>query len=43
MEKRGSLIIDSSEPTFYIGFSEVEQYEYKLNYSHNNQNKKHNH
>ena len=31
MEKRGSLIIDPSEPTFYIGFSEVEQYEYKLN------------
>lgn len=30
-EKRGSLIIDPSEPTFYIGFSEVEQYEYKLN------------
>lgn len=31
MEKRGSLIIDSVEPTFYIGFNEVEQYEYKLN------------
>ena len=31
MEKRGSLIIDSVEPTFFIGFNEVEQYEYKLN------------
>lgn len=31
MEKRGSLIIDSAEPTFFIGFNEVEQYEYKLN------------
>ena len=30
-EKRGSLIIDSVEPTFFIGFNEVEQYEYKLN------------
>lgn len=31
MEKRGSLIINSVEPTFFIGFNEVEQYEYKLN------------
>lgn len=31
MEKRGSLIIDSVDPTFFIGFNEVEQYEYKLN------------
>lgn len=31
IEKRGSLIIDSVEPTFFIGFNEVEQYEYKLN------------
>lgn len=31
MEKRGSLIIASVEPTFFIGFNEVEQYEYKLN------------
>ena len=31
MKKRGSLIIDSVEPTFFIGFNEVEQYEYKLN------------
>lgn len=31
MEKRGSLIISSVEPTFFIGFNEVEQYEYKLN------------
>lgn len=31
MWKRGSLIIDSVEPTFFIGFNEVEQYEYKLN------------
>ena len=30
-EQRGSLIIDSVEPTFFIGFNEVEQYEYKLN------------
>lgn len=31
MEKRGSLIIDSVEPTFFIEFNKVEQYEYKLN------------
>ncbi len=31
MEKRGSLIIDSVDPTFFMGFNEVEQYEYKLN------------
>lgn len=31
IEKRGSLIIDSVEPTFFIGFNEVEQYECKLN------------
>lgn len=31
MEKRAYLIIDSVEPTFFIGFNEVEQYEYKLN------------
>lgn len=31
IEKRGSLIIDSIEPTFYIGFNEVEQYERTLN------------
>ncbi len=31
MEKRGSLLIDSVEPTFFIGFNEVEQYECKLN------------
>lgn len=31
IEKRGSLIIDSVEPTFFIGFNEVEQYERKLN------------
>lgn len=30
-EKYGSLIVDSSEPTFYISFDEVEKYEYKLN------------
>lgn len=31
IEERASLIIDSIEPTFFIGFTEVEQYEYKLN------------
>lgn len=31
IEKRGSLIINSVEPTFFIGFNEVEQYERKLN------------
>jgi len=30
-EIRGEVIIDNSEPIFYIGFSDVAKYEYKLN------------
>ena len=30
-EKQGEIIINNDQPVFYIGFSEVEKYEYKLN------------
>jgi len=29
--KQGEIIINNDQPVFYIGFSEVEKYEYKLN------------
>lgn len=31
IEKQGEIIINNEQPVFYIGFSEVEKYEYKLN------------
>lgn len=31
IEKKGEVIFNNSEPVFYIGFDEVEKYEYKLN------------
>ena len=31
VEKQGEIIINNDQPVFYIGFSEVEKYEYKLN------------
>lgn len=31
VEQRGEIIFGNNEPVFYIGFDEVEKYEYKLN------------
>lgn len=31
IEKKGEVIIDNTEPVFFIGFSEVDVFEYKLN------------